>query len=141
MFAGFLVTNFLGRKIFEFTEILLQKIPMIKSIYTIFKQVADTSLGKRGQGFRRPILLEYPRKGVWTIGLMTGITKGEIQELTKQEVINVFIPTTPNPTSGFYIVVPRTEVTLLAMSVEDAFKLIISGGIVAPETKDQLPGQ
>ena len=81
------------------------------------------------------VLLEYPRRGIWAIGFVTGITQGEVQRITEKKVINVFLPTTPNPTSGFYILVPEKEVVLLSMTVDEAFKLIISGGMVTPPDK------
>lgn len=130
---GFLTSNYLGRPVVALVEKIVQRIPLVNSIYTLFKQVADSTLGTGGKGFHKPVLLEYPRKEIWSIGFMTGVTSGEIQEITKHQVINVFIPTTPNPTSGFYLIVPAKDVIPLSITVEEAFKLIISGGMVTPE--------
>nr|MBF0220638.1 DUF502 domain-containing protein [Desulfobulbaceae bacterium] len=131
--TGFLATNFLGRQAVLYADRIVQRIPLVNSIYTLFKQVMDTTLGKGNKGFRKPVLLEYPRKDVWAIGFMTGVATGEIQDITKHNLLNIFIPTTPNPTSGFYILVPDKDVIPLSMTVEDAFKLIISGGMVSPK--------
>lgn len=133
--TGFLATNYLGRQAVLYADGVVQRIPLVNSIYTLFKQVMDTTLGKGSKGFRTPVLLEYPRKNIWAIGFMTGVASGEIQDITKNHLLNIFIPTTPNPTSGFYILVPDKDVIPLSMSVEDAFKLIISGGMVTPKTQ------
>ena len=96
--------------------------------------------GDRG-AFRKVVLIEYPRKGIWAVAFVTGVSKGEIQELTERKLVNVFVPTTPNPTSGFYILVPESDLVELSMSVEEAFKLIISGGMVTPpETNGSYAG-
>lgn len=135
IFIGFLATNYLGRQIVLYADWIVQRIPLVNSIYTLFKQVMDTTLGQGGKGFRMPVLIEYPRKDVWSIGFMTGVASGEVQEITKHHLLNVFIPTTPNPTSGFYLLVPEKDVIPLSMTVEEAFKLIISGGMVTPKLK------
>jgi uncharacterized membrane protein len=132
MVVGMLTANFFGRKLFEFSEGLMGRIPLVKGIYSLFKQVANTVLHKDKQSFRKVVLIEYPRRGIWMVGFVTGRTEGEIQELTDRRVINVFVPTTPNPTSGFYILVPEEDAQVLEMTVEDAFKLVISGGMVTP---------
>jgi uncharacterized membrane protein len=133
--TGFLATNYLGRQTVLYADRIVQRIPLVNSIYTLFKQVTDTTLGQGGKGFRTPVLIEYPRKDIWSIGFMTGVANGEVQEITKHHLLNVFIPTTPNPTSGFYLLVPEKDVIPLTMSVEEAFKLIISGGMVTPKMK------
>jgi uncharacterized membrane protein len=97
------------------------------------KRLVETILMPTHPDFRRVVLVEYPRKGVYAIGLMTGITEGEVQERTASRVVNIFVPTTPNPTSGYYVLVPESEVIHLTMTVEEAFKLVMSGGIVTPE--------
>ncbi len=132
LLVGVLTANFFGRALLRFWEGLMFRIPLVKGIYTLFKQVADTMLGSDRQGFRRPVLIEYPRRGIWSVGFLTGVTEGEIQSITARRVLNVFVPTTPNPTSGFYILVPEEDTVPLSMSVEEAFKLIISGGMVTP---------
>jgi len=139
-FIGVLARNYIGNKLVGFWEQLVGKIPFIRSIYIATKQLAETVFLKTDKNLKRVVLVEYPRKGLYVIGFTTGITKGEIQDKTKHKVINVFIPTTPNPTSGFYLLVPEEDLSYLDMSVEDAFKLIISGGIITeqrPRTKSK----
>ncbi|MBU0730459.1 MAG: DUF502 domain-containing protein [Proteobacteria bacterium] len=135
--TGMLTANFIGRLAVGMFERFMYRIPLIKSIYTLFKQVADTTFGQERKGFRKVVLIEYPRRGIWAIGFVTGITKGEVQRITDKKVINVFLPTTPNPTSGFYILVPEEEMVSLDMTTDEAFKLIISGGMVVPPDKGQ----
>jgi uncharacterized membrane protein len=132
LFTGVLVTNYFGHKLVQASEKLVYRIPLVKGIYTLFKQVADTVLSSERQGFRKVVLLEYPRKGIWSIGFVTGVSEGELQRVTERRVINVFMPTTPNPTSGYYILVPEEDAHVLGMTVEEAFKLIVSGGMVSP---------
>jgi len=135
LLVGVVAANVMGRFFVNLFERLLYRIPLVKSIYTLFKQVADTTIGKERKGFRQVVLIEYPRRGIWAIGFVTGVTKGEVQRITEKQVINVFLPTTPNPTSGFYILVPEEELVQLSMTVDEAFKLIISGGMVTPPDK------
>jgi uncharacterized membrane protein len=106
--------------------------PVIRSVYSAIKQVFETILAQQSNAFREAVLIEYPRRGIWAIGFITGTTKGEVQNLTLEETVNIFLPTTPNPTSGFLLFVPREEVVPLDMSVEEAVKMVISGGIVTP---------
>ncbi|MEZ4600568.1 MAG: DUF502 domain-containing protein [Syntrophotaleaceae bacterium] len=132
LIVGLLVSSYFGRSVVNFSERMMARIPLVNGIYGLFKQVADTVLSAERQGFRKVVLLEYPRRGIWSVGFVTGISQGEVQKLTDQHMINVFIPTTPNPTSGWYILVPEEEAQELDMTVEEAFKLIISGGMVTP---------
>ena len=132
LLVGVLTANVIGRFLVALVERIMNRIPLIKSIYTLFKQVAHTTFGRDRKGFRQVVLIEYPRRSLWTIGFVTGATVGEIQRVTDQKTVNVFIPTTPNPTSGFYILVPEQEMIPLGMTVDEAFKLIISGGMVTP---------
>jgi uncharacterized membrane protein len=115
---------------------------MVRSIYQAAKQLSEAIFLPKSEGFRRVVLIEYPRKGVYSLGFVTGVARGEIQERTQARVINVFVPTTPNPTSGWYILVPEKDTVPLTMTAEDAFKLIISGGMLTPpsplETKAVL---
>ncbi len=133
--VGVVVTNFLGRKMVELGEAILARIPFMRTIYNVTKQFLTTFFSKDSHGFNRVVLLEYPRKGMYSIGFVTSKTRGEIQRRTDRKTVNVFIPTTPNPTSGFYFAVPEEDVIPLDMNVEDAFKVIMSGGIVVPEEK------
>lgn len=131
--AGFLARNFLGRWVVRVWERVLAGIPFAGSFYKAVKQLLETVFGAAGQDFRRVVLMEYPRRGMYSIGFVTGVASGEVQYRTEKKVVNVFLPTTPNPTSGFYLAVPEEEVIPLSMSVEDAFKVIVSGGIINPE--------
>lgn len=121
------------RRFFGFGERLFFKIPMVGRIYVAIKQISSAFLGKRRGIFKRVILLEYPRKGIHSLGFVTSKSKGEVQAKIKKEVLNVFVPTTPNPTSGVFLLVPVEETIPLELSVEDGLKLIISGGVVIPD--------
>ena len=120
------------RKIFGFGEKLFIGVPMIGKVYNATKQISRAFLGRGKSVFKKVVLVEYPRKGVWSIGFMTRDMSGEIERKTSHKLISVFVPTTPNPTSGIYLLVPIEEATFLEMSVEDGFKLVISGGTVIP---------
>jgi uncharacterized membrane protein len=130
--TGLLAANLFGRRVVAAWESLLARIPLVRSIYSAVKQVAETIFAANGEAFRKVLLIEYPRRGIWTLAFQTGIATGEIQRRTEAEVITVFVPTTPNPTSGFIMMIPRNEVMELDMSVEDALKLVVSLGVVAP---------
>jgi uncharacterized membrane protein len=130
--VGLLAANLFGRKLVNIGESILARIPFLSSIYKATKQFMETFFVKEREGFRRVVLLEYPRKGLYSIGFVTGKTKGEIQASTNEETINLFIPTTPNPTSGYYIAIPEKDIIPLSMSVEDAFKVVMTGGMVVP---------
>ena len=132
--TGMVVTNLLGRKLVDYWEGLLLRIPIVRSVYSASKQVTETLFSPSGEAFRRVLLVEYPRKGIWSIGFQTNVATGEIQEKTEKEVITLFVPTTPNPTSGFIILVPREDVIELDMNVEDALKLVMSLGVVSPRS-------
>ena len=109
--------------------------PVVRSIYGAIKQIMETVMSTNSDSFREVVLVEYPRKGIWVIGFVTGETKGEVQSLTKDKVINIFVPTTPNPTSGFLLFIPQKDLVYMDMKVEDAVKMVISGGIVTPIIK------
>ncbi len=130
--VGFIASNLVGRKIIALWDSLFQKIPLTRSIYSSAKQIIDAFTLQGKHAFQKVVLLEYPRKGLYALGFVTGTSKGEVQEKTDEDVINVFIPTTPNPTSGMLILAPRREVIELEMTIEDGMKIIISGGLVAP---------
>lgn len=137
--TGIIVANFLGKRMVVAWENLLARIPLVRSLYAGVKQIMEAVLATDAQSFRKVLLLEYPRKGIWSVAFMTSDSLGEVQEKTSQDVISVFVPTTPNPTSGFVIMVPRSEVIELSMSVEDGLKMIISLGVIVPPTyKDGL---
>ncbi|HHL40366.1 MAG TPA: DUF502 domain-containing protein [Deltaproteobacteria bacterium] len=131
--VGVLATNLIGRKLVELGEWFLSKIPFLRAVYKGTKQFMETFFSTDHDGFRRVVLLEYPRKGLFSIGFVTGKTGGELGERIGERTINIFIPTTPNPTSGYYIVVREKDVVPLEMTVEDAFKVVMTGGIVIPQ--------
>ncbi|OBQ38620.1 MAG: hypothetical protein AN487_06875 [Anabaena sp. CRKS33] len=135
---GLMARNIAGRWLLDVGERLLHAIPLAGQVYKTLKQLLETLLKDSHGKFRRVVLVEYPRRGIWAIGFVTGIISHEIQNHISRPVISIFIPTTPNPTTGWYAIVPEEEVINLSMSVEDAFKIIVSGGIVAPnvETSD-----
>ena len=132
--TGILVTNILGRKLLALWERALNKIPGFRNIYNVLKKVSSTVLNSSSDNFRRAFLIQYPSKGIWVIALQSGDYKGEAESIIGEEIINLFVPTTPNPTSGFFVMVPIKDAIELNMSVEDAFKLIISAGVVTPDT-------
>ena len=129
---GFLVTNFFGRFMIKLGENMVSRVPVVRTIYGVLKQIFDAVLAQSEGAFREVILIEYPRKGIWVIGFVTSNTQGEIRRVMADEMVNVFLPTTPNPTSGFLLFVPRKDCITLNMTVEEGVKLVISGGIVSP---------
>ncbi|HEC19136.1 MAG TPA: DUF502 domain-containing protein [Gammaproteobacteria bacterium] len=135
--TGVIVANLFGRKLVQLWERMLARIPLVRTIYASVKQILETVFSS-GQSFRKVLLVEYPRRGLWTLAFQSSTTQGEAQAKTTAEVINVFIPTTPNPTSGFFIMVPRDDVIELDMSVDDGLKMIISAGVMVPQW--QPPG-
>jgi uncharacterized membrane protein len=132
---GAFTAGYFGRLLTGFFDAALARMPVLRSVYGALKQIVETVLAKKSGAFREAVLIEYPRRGIWTIGFLTGVTEGEVQAVTGEDVINVFVPTTPNPTSGFLLFVPRTDIITLTMSVEDALKMVVSGGIVTPPTE------
>lgn len=131
--VGMFAAGFMGKFFMRLGEWIVYKLPLISSIYSLLKQVFETFLSTKTQAFNKVVLLEYPRKGLWILGLVSSETKGEVKRLLKEEMLNVFIPTTPNPTSGFLIFVPKTDTIELDMTVEEGIKFIISGGLVEPD--------
>ncbi len=129
---GWLSKLLIGRALFNVFERIVDNVPLVRNVYNTVKQIRDTFVQQEKAVFQKSVLLEYPRKGVWVLGFLTGEGKGEIQQRTEADLLNVFIPTTPNPTSGFLLMVPRQEVRELDMSIPDAMKLIVSGGAVVP---------
>jgi len=137
--TGVVMAHFFGQQILEAWESILNRIPLVRSIYNSVKQLAQTLLSSGGQSFRKVLLIEYPRKGLWTLAFQTGIDVGEAQAKTGVEVINVYVPTTPNPTSGFFLMVPRPDVVELEMSVDEGLKMLISMGVVVPKWTGVMP--
>ncbi len=131
-FIGFLTAGLIGRYVIKLGERIISRLPIIRSIYGALKQIFESVLNSSSKSFREVVLIEYPRKGIWAIGFITGDTKEEIREISEMEMVNVFLPTTPNPTSGFLLFLPKKDVQILSMSVEEGIKMVISGGIVTP---------
>jgi len=129
---GALTAGMLGRFWTRTVEHLLARMPVIRNVYSAIKQIFETVLAQQSNAFRQVVLFEYPRRGSWAIGFITGMTEGEVQDLTTDDVVNVFLPTTPNPTSGYLLFLPRRELVVLSMSVEEGIKMVVSGGIVTP---------
>lgn len=129
---GAFTAGFMGRFFQRLGDRVMNKVPILRGVYKALKQILETVLAQQSNAFREAVLVEYPRRGMWVIAFITGRTQGEVQSLTEEEVINLFVPTTPNPTSGFLIFVPKEDIVKLSMSVEEALKMVISGGIVTP---------
>jgi len=132
LLTGLLATNFIGQRLIRWWESLLARIPVVNSIYNSVKQVSDTLFSSSGNAFRKALLVEYPRRGAWTIAFLTGKPGGEVAAHLSGEHLSVYVPTTPNPTSGFFLIVPKAEVIELEMSVDTALKYVISMGVVPP---------
>ncbi len=134
LIVGWFTTNFFGKKIFELGEFLIEKIPYVRRIYKGTKQVVKSIAEADTSAFRKVVLVEFPRRGLFAIGFVTGESRGEVQEITQATMLNVFVPTMPNPTSGFLIFSPPEELTEVSMSIEEGIKYVVSGGIVSPRT-------
>ena len=132
---GALTAGMLGRFWVRTSERILNRMPVIRSVYSAIKQIFETVLSNKSNAFREVVLFEYPRRGSWAMGFITGTTEGEIQDSTEDDVVNVFLPTTPNPTSGYLLFIPKRELVVLSMTVEEGIKMIVSGGIVTPEDR------
>lgn len=135
LLTGIVAANVLGQKIVQLWEAALARIPVVKSIYYSVKQVSDTLFSSSGQAFRKALLVQYPREGSWTIAFLTGAPGGDAANHLKGDYVSVYVPTTPNPTSGFFLMMPRADVIELDMSVDAALKYIISMGVVAPPVR------
>lgn len=138
MIVGMLATNFMGRFFVKIGENILDRVPIIRSLYGATKQIIETVFANQSEAFREVVMIEYPRKDMWVLGFLTGRTKGEVQEKTSMGVVNIFVPTTPNPTSGFLLFVPEKDVIRMDMTVEEGLKLIVSAGIVTPDQMQKL---
>jgi uncharacterized membrane protein len=148
--TGVLATNFLGQRLVRVWEMVLSRIPIVNTIYSSVKQVSDTLLSPQGNAFRKALLVEYPRKGSWTIAFLTGVPAEEIRrrvspsmsgEGSSPEMVSVYVPTTPNPTSGFFLMFRKDETVELDMSVDEALKYVVSMGVVVPPVRsNSTPG-
>lgn len=130
--TGVIAANFLGARLILFWEAVLGRIPVVKSIYSSVKQVSDTLLSDKGNAFRKALLVEFPREGSWTIGFLTGTPDRSVAPHLPGDHVSVYVPTTPNPTGGYFLMLPRSRVRELEMTVDEALKYIISMGVVAP---------
>jgi uncharacterized membrane protein len=146
--TGVLAANFLGQRLVGLWESLLSRIPIVRTIYSSVKQVSDTLLSPQGNAFRKALLIEYPRRGSWTIGFLTGVPADEVRAQVAApapgaadgpEMVSVYVPTTPNPTSGFFLMVRKDETIELDMSVDEALKYVVSMGVVVPSARARLP--
>lgn len=136
LLTGFMVTNLAGKRLLAMGEEWLARIPLVRSIYSAVKQVTETVLTTNKNPFRKVLLVEYPRKGLWTLGFQTGSSASVVENVTNENLFTIFIPTTPNPTSGFIIFVPAADTRSVDLDVESALKLIMSLGVVTPDQKN-----
>lgn len=139
LLIGLMARNIAGRWLLDFGERLVQAIPFAGAVYKTLQQILETLFKDSKSKFRRVVMVEYPRQGVWSIGFVTGTVSPQAQCHLPKPMLSVFIPTTPNPTSGWYAIVPEDDAITLSMSIEDAFKILISGGIVSPNTPSAVP--
>ena len=140
IFVGWMGKGFVGRSLIRWAERVVNRMPVVRSVYSGAKQISETVLNKKNNSFDKACLIEYPRKGIWAIGFVSTKARGEIANLSPEgkELISVFVPTTPNPTSGFLLFFPSTDIRELDMSVEDAAKLVISAGLVYPNELSEI---
>lgn len=131
--TGAVAHNYFGKKLVHVWELLLTRIPVVNSIYSSVKQVSDTLFSSSGNAFRKAVLVQYPRQGAWTIAFLTGTPGGDVRNHLPDGYISIYVPTTPNPTSGFFLMIPQADAIELDMSVDEALKYIVSMGVVAPE--------
>jgi len=134
LITGVMVTNILGRKLVALWEKVLNKIPGFRNIYNVLKKVSDTVFNTSTESFRKAFLIQYPSKGIWVIAFQSGDYRDEAESIIGEEIMNLFVPTTPNPTSGFFVMMAKKDAFELDMSVEEAFKLVISAGVVTPNS-------
>lgn len=139
MIIGLMARNIAGRWLLDLGEQILQSIPLAGSVYKTLQQILETLFKDSKSKFRRVVMVEYPRQGIWSLGFVTGTLSNSLQSHLPKPMLNVFIPTTPNPTSGWYAIIPEDEVINLPISIEDAFKVLISGGIVSPNFPPSVP--
>jgi uncharacterized membrane protein len=138
--VGLLTHNFIGQKLVGWWNALVRRIPLVGPLYSSVQQVSDTLLSSNGNAFRKALLIEYPRRGSWTIAFLTGTPGGDVVNHLQEEHVSVYVPTTPNPTSGFFLMVPKSEAIELDMSVDAALKYIVSMGVVAPAAPQRTSG-
>ena len=135
--TGIFAANFVGKSMVNFGEKIFKKIPIVRSVYSAAKNFADIVFSDTGQSFKKVLLIQYPRKGIYSLAFQTSTNLGEVQKKTGSDVVCTFVPTTPNPTSGFIIIIPKEDVIEMDMEVDEAFKMIVSLGVVVPEWKKE----
>ena len=141
LFLGALTSNFLGNKLLNWWNALLNRIPVVRSIYSGVKQVSDTLFSDTGNAFRKAVLIQWPRDGLWTIAFVTGIPGGDAAQHLQGDYWSVYVPTTPNPTGGYFVMLKKSECVELKMSVDDALKYIVSMGVVVPDGPPSIQGK
>jgi len=132
LITGMIAANLFGRELVKLWERLVLKIPLVRSVYSSVKQLLETMFADSGESFRKVVLVEFPRPGIWALGFLTGSDQGEAQKMTGHDVLNVYVPTTPNPTGGYFVMIPKGDVRELKMSVDDGLKMLLSMGAVVP---------
>jgi uncharacterized membrane protein len=132
LLTGLVAANLFGRKLVSMWERLLARIPLVRSVYSAVKQMVETMFADKGKSFRKVILIEFPRRGLWTLAFLTSEESGTVQQATGRDVVNVYVPTTPNPTGGYFVLVPKEDIQELDMSVDDGLKMLLSMGAVNP---------
>lgn len=137
LLTGLVAANLFGRKLVGLWEQLLSRIPLVRSVYSAVKQLVETMFADNGKSFRKVVLVEFPRRGLWTLAFLTSDEQGEVQQATGRDVVSVYIPTTPNPTGGYFVLVPREDVRELDISVDEGLKLLLSMGAVNPAHHDE----
>ena len=135
--TGVIAANIFGQQLVRWWDRFLNRIPVVNSVYKAVKQISDTLLSPDGQAFHKAVLVQYPRQGIWTIGFLTGVPGGEVAKTLQGEFVSIYVPTTPNPTSGFFLMLPTSDVVELDMSVDEALTYVISMGVVGPKTVEQ----
>ncbi|MEK7438750.1 MAG: DUF502 domain-containing protein [Pseudomonadota bacterium] len=145
LLTGVVTANFVGQRMVHWWHEILHRIPVVNSIYSSVKQVSDTLFSSSGEAFRKALLVQWPREGMWTIGFLTGVPGGDVRRHLQGDYVSVYVPTTPNPTGGYFVMLPRKDVIELDMSVDAALKYVISMGVVSPNgngkrKKELLPG-
>lgn len=139
LLVGAVTSNFVGRHLLQWSDRIFNRIPVVRSIYSGVKQVSDTLFSETGNAFRTAVLVQWPRPGVWTIGFVTGTPGGDVANHLAGEYLSVYVPTTPNPTGGYFVMLPKNDCIELRMSVDEALRYVISMGVVAPTDPADLP--
>ena len=139
LLMGAITSNFLGRKLVDWSNSLLRRIPIVRSIYSSVKQVSDTLFSENGNAFRQALLVQWPREGVWTIGFLTGLPGGDVSNHLQGDYLSVYVPTTPNPTGGYFVMLKKSDCIPLDMSVDEALTYVISMGVVVPPKRLSRP--